>query len=204
MPTTTTLSHPVTFITRPLPYALDALAPQISAETMKYHYEKHLTTYFTNLSNLIFDTPFATMTLVEIVLKSDGGIFNNAAQAWNHEFFFDALSPTPKIEPAGGLKLAIERDFGSLSSFKEQFSKAAISLFGSGWAWLAMSQGGKLSIVAESNAGNPLRRGLTPMLTIDVWEHAYYIDYRNRRADYLAAIWERIDWRKVEERYNYK
>lgn len=206
--TTTTSSTPTTnlasLIVQRLSYDLGALEPRISRETMEYHYGKHLATYFANLNNLVADTPFARMNLVEIVLKADGAIFNNAAQAWNHEFFFEALSPTPKSAPTGTLETAIRRDFGDLQMFKEQFSKAALGLFGSGWAWLAMDSNGTLSITAQSNAGNPLRNNLTPLLTVDVWEHAYYIDYRNRRADFLAAVWECIDWKRVEERYNTK
>lgn len=193
------------FTARTLPYALDALAPQISRETMEYHYGKHLATYFNNLNNLVAGTPMERMSLQEIVLKAESGaILNNAAQAWNHEFFFDSLSPTPQTAPSGALKAAIERDLGSVEGFWEQFSKAAIALFGSGWAWLAMEASGKLSIVAESNAGNPLRKNLRPLLVVDLWEHAYYIDYRNRRADFLAAIRTRIDWAKIEERHGQK
>ncbi len=184
-----------------LPYPLDALEPQISRETMEYHYGKHLQTYITNLNNLIKGTPFENASLEEIVRKSDGAIFNNAAQAWNHEFFFLTLSPNAQKTPAGALAAAIDRDFGSLAAFKEAFNKTALGVFGSGWAWLVTDKDGKLSIVPESNAGNPMTKGLTPLLAVDVWEHAYYIDYRNRRADFLSAIWERIDWKKVGERY---
>jgi Fe-Mn family superoxide dismutase len=184
-----------------LPYALDALAPQISRETMEYHYGKHLQAYITNLNNLVKGTPFEEASLEEIVLKSDGPIFNNAAQAWNHEFFFLSLSPIPKSVPTGKLADAIDREFGSFQNFKDAFSKAAAGQFGSGWAWLVKDKTGKLSIVATSNAGNPMKDGLTPLLTLDVWEHAYYIDYRNRRPDFIAASWERVDWKVVEERF---
>ncbi len=190
-----------TFSLPALPYQLDALEPQISRETMEYHYGKHLQAYVTNLNNLIKGTPFEEMTLDQIVLKSEGAMFNNAAQAWNHEFFFLSLSPTPKSVPSGKLAEAIDRDFGGFDAFKEAFGKAALGQFVSGWAWLVKDKTGKLSIVATSNAANPMTQGLIPLLTLDVWEHAYYIDYRNRRADFIAAAWGRVDWKTVEERF---
>ena len=186
-----------------LPYAADALAPKMSKETIEYHYGKHHQAYVNNLNNLIPGTPYENMPLEEIIVKAESGpIYNNAAQVWNHTFFFFTLSPTPKSMPSGKLAEAINRDFGSFDAFKEQFTKAAAAgLFGSGWTWLAADDNGKLSIVSESNAGNPLRKGLHPLLTVDVWEHAYYIDYRNVRPDYLKNFWELVDWNTVEKRY---
>lgn len=184
-----------------LPYEMDALAPQMSRETLEYHYGKHLKTYIDNLNNLIAGTPFAEMPLEEICIKAEGPIFNNGAQAWNHIFFFNSFSPSAQAAPTGALADAIDRDFGSLEAFKEQFSKAATTLFGSGWVWLCSDKEGKLSIVAEPNAGNPLKKGLTPLLCIDVWEHAYYIDYRNRRPEFVKNFWELVDWKVVEQRY---
>ena len=184
-----------------LPYALDALAPQISEETMLYHYGKHHKAYVDNLNRLIVGTPWQDASLEEIVLGADGAIFNNAAQTWNHTFFFLSLSPDPKSVPTGALAEAINRDFGSFDAMKETMTKAAAGQFGSGWAWLVKDKNGKLSIVAESNAGNPMTRGLKPLLNIDVWEHAYYIDYRNRRPDFLQALWDRVDWKVVEKRF---
>lgn len=184
-----------------LPYAEDALAPRMSKETIEYHYGKHHKAYIDNLNKLIVGTPYENMPLEEIIVKSDGPIFNNAAQAWNHTLFFLSFSPTPKSMPSGALAEAINRDFGSFDAFKEQFSKEAAGLFGSGWTWLAEDSKGKLSIVSESNAGNPLKKGLTPLLGIDVWEHSYYIDYRNRRADYIKNFWDLVDWSVVDKRY---
>lgn len=182
-----------------LPYSTEALAPKMSKETFEYHYGKHLQTYVDNLNRLIPGTPYESMSLQEIVKKADGPIFNNAAQAWNHTFFFLMLTPDQKPMPQ---KLAdrIARDFGSVEAFKEEFSKAATGLFGSGWTWLAADKDGKLQIISESNAGNPMTKGLKPVMTIDVWEHAYYIDYRNRRADFIKSYWELIDWDKVADR----
>lgn len=182
-----------------LPYSTEALAPKMSKETFEYHYGKHLQTYVDNLNRLIPGTPYESMSLQEIVKKADGPIFNNAAQTWNHTFFFQMLTPDQKPMPQ---KLAdrIARDFGSVEAFKEEFSKAATGLFGSGWTWLAADKDGKLQIISESNAGNPMTKGLKPVMTIDVWEHAYYIDYRNRRADFIKSYWELIDWDKVADR----
>lgn len=193
-----------TFTLPQLPYALNALEPQISKETMEYHYGKHLQTYITNLNNLIKGTDFENQSLDDIILVSTGSIFNNAAQAYNHIFYFNTLSPTPKSVPSGELARAIDRDFGSFANFKELMSKAAVGQFGSGWAWLVKDKDGKLWIEAESNAGNPMTRGMIPLLNIDVWEHAYYIDYRNRRADYVNLLWDKIDWKVVEERFDEK
>ena len=184
-----------------LPYELGDLAPNMSLETMQYHYGKHHQTYITNVNNMIKGTPFEDMSMEEIMLKSGGALFNNAAQAYNHTFFFMTLSPHPQSEPTGELMEAIKRDFGSFEAFKDEFTKAAVGLFGSGWVWLVRDADGKLAIVQESNAGNPKKRGLTPLLTCDVWEHAYYIDYRNRRPDFLSGFWPLVDWAVVEKRF---
>ena len=183
-----------------LPYAIDALAPHISAETLQFHYGRHLQTYIDNLNKLVAGTLYENMSLEEIICKApDGAVFNNAAQAWNHEFYFYSLSPTPHDIPTQ-LGAQIVKSFESLQAFKEQLLQSATSLFGSGWTWLVMGHDQQLRIVNEGNAGNPMRRGERPLLTIDVWEHAYYIDYRNRRADYLKAVWELINWDVVGKR----
>jgi Fe-Mn family superoxide dismutase len=184
-----------------LPYDINALEPVISTRTIEFHHGKHHQAYVTNLNNLIPGTQFETMSLEDIVRKSDGGIFNNAAQIWNHTFYFNSFKPNGGGVPAGKLLKAIENTWGSFDLFKKEFNNAATTLFGSGWAWLVKNEKGELSIVKESNAGNPLTKGLVPILTFDVWEHAYYIDYQNRRADYLAALWDIIDWEKVSARY---
>lgn len=181
-----------------LPYATDALAPGMSKETIEYHYGKHLQTYIDNLNKFIIGTEFENMPLEDIVKKSDGVVFNNAAQVWNHTFFFRLLTPEHK-KMSENLGKMICNNFVSIDNFKEQFFKSATSLFGSGWVWLAKNKDGKLEILSESNAGNPLQKNLIPIMTIDVWEHAYYIDYRNRRADYLNAVWNMIDWDIVEK-----
>jgi len=183
-----------------LPYAQNALEPHMSKETIEYHYGKHLQTYVDNLNKFIQGTKFADASLEEIVKTADGPIFNNGAQTWNHTFFFLSLSPNSKKKPEGKLAEAIDRDFGSFDKFKEEFSTAAAGVFGSGWAWLSCDQNGKLSITKESNAGNPMQHGLTPLMTCDVWEHAYYIDYRNRRPDFVKNFWEILDWNIVEKR----
>ena len=177
-----------------LPYALDALAPHISKETVSYHYEKHHKTYVDNLNKLIVGTEFADLSLEEIIKKSSAGIFNNAAQVWNHSFYWHCLSPQGGGEPTGDLLQAINHAFGSFEKFKEQFTQTALTTFGSGWAWLVQDAHKQLSIISTSNAGTPLTTGLTALLTCDVWEHAYYIDYRNRRADYLTAFWSLVNW----------
>jgi len=184
-----------------LPYAHNALEPVITAETIAYHYGKHHQTYVNNLNGLVDGTEFADADLDTIVKKSDGPIFNNAAQIWNHNFYFLSLTPNKGTQPSAALAKAIDAAFGSLDEFKKQFGQAAITVFGSGWAWLVKDAEGKLSIVKESNAGNPITRGLMPLLTFDVWEHAYYIDYQNRRADYVAALWELVNWDAVSARY---
>ena len=184
----------------PLPYAPNALAPVITENTISFHYGKHHQAYVTNLNKLIPGTEFENATLEEIIMKASGGIFNNAAQVWNHTFYWHCLTPAGESQPGGKLLDAINRDFGSFEAFKEKFAAAAATLFGSGWAWLVKDAAGKLSIVQESNAGNPLRNGYTPLFTMDVWEHAYYLDYQNRRPDYIAALWKLADWKAVEER----
>lgn len=184
-----------------LPYALDALAPKMSQETLEYHYGKHHQTYVTNLNNLIVGTPYENSTLEEIIMKADGPIFNNAAQVWNHTFFFFGLSPKPQSAPTGALAAAIDKAFGSFDAFKDQFSKAAAGVFGSGWAWLVENKAGDLEIVQTSNAANPLQKGLRPLLAADVWEHAYYIDYRNSRPNFLSNLWDLVDWKTIEKRY---
>jgi Fe-Mn family superoxide dismutase len=178
----------------PLPYAKNALEPHISAETLEFHYGKHHQTYVTNLNNLIVGTEFENLALEEIVKKSSGGIFNNAAQVWNHTFYWHGLSPTGGGEPTGALAEAINKTFGSFAKFKEELSKTAITTFGSGWAWLVKNADGGLALVSTSNAANPLTAGQTPLLTIDVWEHAYYVDYRNLRPKYVEAFWNLVNW----------
>lgn len=184
-----------------LPYALNELEPGISKRTLEFHYGKHHQTYVTNLNNLKAGTPFENETLEEIVRKADGAIFNNAAQVWNHTFYFESFSPSGGGKAKGRLAEVINRNFNSFEEFKEQFSKAAATLFGSGWAWLVKKPDGQLQIIQESNAGNPLRNGLTPILTCDVWEHAYYLDYQNKRPDYINVFWDLIDWEVVGGRY---
>jgi len=184
-----------------LPYAINALEPVISQKTIEFHHGKHHQTYVTNLNNLIAGTEFENSTLEEIIKKSDGAIFNNAAQVWNHTFYFFSFSPQGGGSPKGKLAEAIDITWGSFENFQKEFNTAATTLFGSGWAWLVKDSAGTLSIVKESNAGNPLTKGLSPILTFDVWEHAYYLDYQNRRADYLTALWKLIDWDVVSARY---
>ena len=177
-----------------LPYAKDALEPHISAETLEYHHGKHHNTYVTNLNNLIPGTEFEDMALEDIIMKSSGGVFNNAAQVWNHTFYWNCLSPNGGGAPSGELGAAIDTAFGSFDAFKEAFSKSAATNFGSGWTWLVKDGSGKLEIVNTSNAANPMTDGKTPILTCDVWEHAYYIDYRNARPKYVEAFWNLVNW----------
>jgi len=184
-----------------LPYAHNALEPIISERTISFHYGKHHQTYVNNLNGLVVGTEFENSDLEAIVKKSEGPIFNNAAQIWNHTFYFLSLTPDKGSVPNDKLLKAINIGWDSLENFKIEFNKAAVSVFGSGWAWLVKDGEGKLSIVKESNAGNPMTRGLTPLLTFDVWEHAYYLDYQNRRADYVAALWDLVDWKLVSDRY---
>jgi len=177
-----------------LPYAKEALAPTISAETLEYHYGKHHKTYVDNLNKLAPGTEFADKSLEDIIRKASGGIFNNAAQVWNHTFYWNSLAPDGGGEPTGDLAAAINKNFGSFAQFKEKFTAAATTLFGSGWAWLVKNADGSLSIEQSSNAANPLKDGKKPLLTCDVWEHAYYIDYRNARPKYLENFWALVNW----------
>jgi len=176
-----------------LPYAMDALEPHISKETLEYHYGKHHKTYVDNLNKLIPGTEFEKLSLEDIIKKSSGGIFNNAAQIWNHSFYWNCLSPKGG-EPGGALADAINKSFGSLDEFKQKFSQTAVTTFGSGWAWLVKNAAGDLEIISTSNAGCPLTEGKTPLLTCDVWEHAYYIDYRNARPKYVETFWKIVNW----------
>lgn len=183
-----------------LPYAHNALEPYISAKTIEYHYGKHHQAYVNNVNNLIKGTEFENATLEEIVMKSSGGIFNNGAQVWNHTFYFMQFNPEGNHEPKGALKAAFEAKWSSFDAFKEEFTKAAATLFGSGWAWLVKNQAGELEIVQTSNAGCPLRDGKTPLLTCDVWEHAYYIDKQNLRPKYIEDFWKIVDWDIIAKR----
>jgi len=177
-----------------LPYAQNALEPHISAETLEYHYGKHHQTYVTNLNNLIEGTDLADASLEDIIMKAEGGLFNNAAQVWNHTFYWNCLSPNGGGEPTGALADAINSAFGSFDEFKKSFSNSCVTNFGSGWTWLVKNSDGSLAIVNTSNAGSPLTAGQTPILTCDVWEHAYYIDYRNARPKYVESFWNLVNW----------
>ncbi|MBW2735720.1 MAG: superoxide dismutase [Deltaproteobacteria bacterium] len=183
----------MTFKLPELPFAMDSLAPFLTEDQVRVHYTKHHNAYFTKLNGQVEGKPEAEMALDDLVVKAEGGVFNNAAQAWNHTFFWNCLSPQGGGKPGGELLSAIERDFGSFDAFKEQFSNAAATLFGSGWAWL-VKNGDKLEILALSNADTPLKHGKTAVLTIDVWEHAYYIDYRNERPRFIAGFWNAVNW----------
>ena len=182
-----------------LPYALDALAPHISKETVEYHYGKHHAAYVNNLNKLIPGTEFEKLTLEEIIKKSSGGIFNNAAQVWNHTFYWHCLSPNGGGEPKGKLAELINQSFGSFTAFKDQFTQTALTTFGSGWAWLVQDEHGALKIVSTSNAATPMTSKQNALLTCDVWEHAYYIDYRNLRPDYVNAFWALVNWEFVSQ-----
>ncbi|UZX56736.1 superoxide dismutase [Fe] [Yersinia ruckeri] len=182
-----------------LPYAKNALEPHISAETLEYHYGKHHNTYVVNLNNLIKDTEFAGKTLEDTVKSANGGIFNNAAQVWNHTFYWNCLAPNAGGEPSGKVAEAIVAAFGSFADFKQQFTDAAVKNFGAGWTWLVKKADGSLAIVSTSNAGTPLTTTDKPLLTVDVWEHAYYIDYRNARPVYLDHFWALVNWAFVEK-----
>ncbi len=177
-----------------LPYAHDALAPHISKETIEFHYGKHHQTYVTNLNNMIKGTEFENATLEDIVKKSSGGIFNNAAQIWNHTFYWNSLSPNGGGEPTGALKDAIIKKWGSFDEFKKAFTQTCVGTFGSGWGWLVKTPAGELELVSTSNAATPLTTANKPLLTCDVWEHAYYIDYRNSRPNYMDAFWKLVNW----------
>lgn len=182
-----------------LPYALDALAPAMSADTLNYHYGKHLQTYLNNVNRMIEGTPFADMKLKDMITKAQGALYNNAAQAFNHIIFFKQLTPTPTtISPL--LTQALVARFGSVDAFKSEFSNAAATLFGSGWVWLALDANNVLQIVPEPNAGNPITRNMRPLMCIDVWEHAYYLDYQNRRGDYIKNFWNLVNWDYIEKR----
>ncbi len=183
-----------------LPYAKDALEPHISAETLEYHYGKHHQTYVDKLNGLVEGTNNADKSLEDIIRSSDGGLFNNAAQVWNHSFYWNCLSPTGGGLPGGKLAELIDRDFGSFDEFKSRFTDKAINTFGSGWAWLVQTTEGKLEITSTSNAETPLTGSATPLMTCDVWEHAYYIDYRNARPKYLEAFWKLVNWDYVGSR----
>lgn len=184
-----------------LPYTEDALEPHISKKTIEFHYGKHHQTYVNKLNNLITDSAYTDSSLEDIIKKTEGAIFNNAAQVWNHTFYWESFAPDGGGKPGGELLKAIESKYGSFEQFQDDFSQAAITLFGSGWAWLVKKADGSLDIVQKSNAGNPLRDGDTPLLTCDVWEHAYYLDYQNRRPDYLNAFWKIVNWSEIEKRF---
>ncbi len=184
-----------------LPYAKNALAPHISEETLEFHHGKHHKTYVDNLNNLVPGTEFEGQSLEAIIKVSSGGIFNNAAQVWNHTFYWHCLSPNGGGEPTGELADAINETFGSFDIFKEEFTKTSVTTFGSGWGWLVKTSDGKLELASTTGAGNPLTEGKTPLLTCDVWEHAYYVDYRNARPAYLKAFWELVNWEYVAEQF---
>ena len=184
-----------------LPYAVDALEPVISKQTLEFHHGKHLAGYVNNLNGLLPGSGFEEMTLEEIVCKASGGMLNNAGQILNHNLYFGQFcAPKADNRPTGKLAEALERDFGSFEAFKEAFQKAGATLFGSGWVWLSADRDDKLVITQEANAANPVQKGLKPLLTFDVWEHAYYLDYQNRRPDHLAALWQIVDWEVIEKR----
>ena len=185
-----------------LPYQEDALEPVISKETIGFHHGKHLLTYVNNLNALLEGSPLAGEPIEEIVLKAEGGLLNNAGQIMNHEMYFEQFTaPKSDNKPVGKLAEAIVRDFGSFEAFKEEFQKKGATLFGSGWVWLSADKDGKLVITQEPNAANPIQKGLKPLLTFDVWEHDYYLDYQNRRPDHLAALWQIVNWEVIEKRW---
>lgn len=177
-----------------LPFSMDALQPHISPETLEYHYGKHHNAYVTNLNKLVEGTADAEKSLEDLIMSSSGGLFNNAAQVWNHTFYWNCLSPSGGGKPSGALLEKIESEFGSFDKFKEDFTSAALTQFGSGWAWLVLNKDGKLAIEKTPNAANPMTDGLKPLLTCDVWEHAYYVDYRNARPKYVEAFWNLVNW----------
>ena len=185
----------------PLPYAKNALAPTISEETIEYHYGKHHQTYVTNLNNLVKGSEFEAMGLEDIVRESSGGVFNNAAQVWNHTFYWNCLKPGGGGAPTGALAAAIDKAFGSFAAFKEKFSSSAVGNFGSGWTWLVKNADGSLEVLNTSNAGTPMTSGKTALLTCDVWEHAYYVDYRNARAKYVESFWWLVNWDFVAKNF---
>ena len=185
-----------------LPYAIEALEPIISKQTLEFHHGKHLAGYVNNLNGLLEDSPLADSSLEDIVCKATGGILNNAGQILNHNLYFGQFcAPKADNKPVGKLAEAIARDYGSFDAFKDEFQKKGATLFGSGWVWLSADKDGKLIITQETNAANPIQKDLKPLLTFDVWEHAYYLDYQNRRPDHLAALWQIIDWEVIENRF---
>ncbi len=184
-----------------LPYEMGSLEPFISKRTLEFHYGKHHQTYVNNLNNLISETKFGNSELEKIIMEAEGPIFNNAAQVWNHTFYFMSLKKVNECGPKDILAEAINKSFGSFLDLKDAFTKASVSLFGSGWVWLVKNQNGLLEIIQESNAGNPLRKRLKPILTCDVWEHAYYLDYQNKRNEYIDAFWSLINWEVIEKRF---
>jgi Fe-Mn family superoxide dismutase len=184
----------------PLPFARDAMKPFLSEEQIHYHYDKHHAAYFKNLNALVEGKPEAKMPLTEVIVQSTGGIFNNAAQAWNHSFYWDGMKPGGGGEPTGDLVAALKRDFGSVENFKKEMTEKAAKLFGSGWAWLAAAPNGNLEVIPLGNADTPLKHGKKPLLTIDVWEHAYYLDYKNARPKYVEGFWNVVNWDAVEKR----
>lgn len=184
-----------------LPYAIDALAPVISPMTIEYHYGKHEQAYIDTTNKLIEGTEFENMPLEEIVVKSEGKLFNQSSQAWNHIFYFFQFNPDPIKEPSGILREKIDQQFGSLDEFKKEFEQQGVAIFGSGWIWLASDKEGNLKIIPSQNAQNPMKDGLKPLLVFDVWEHAYYLDYQNLRASYLHNLWDILDWTIIEMRY---
>ena len=185
-----------------LPYAKNALEPHISQETLEYHYGKHHQAYVNKLNGLVPGTEFEKMSLEDIIMKSEGGIFNNAAQIWNHTFYWNSMCPKSDSKPKGGLADALHETFGSLDTFKEQFTEAALSQFGSGWAWLVKDKDNKLKVVKTVNANNPMTDGYEPLLTCDVWEHAYYIDTRNDRGKYVSNFWQVVNWDFAEKNFD--
>ena len=184
-----------------LPFKVDALEPYISRRTLEFHYGKHHMAYVTNLNNLTDGTRFENLDLETIIKVSEGPILNNAAQVWNHTFYFSCIKPGNNSVLKGPLVDVVDRSFGSFSIFKDTFIKSSVTLFGSGWAWLVLNPKGLLEIIQESNAGNPIRKGLIPLLVCDVWEHAYYLDYQNRRSDYVEAFWNLVNWELVGKRF---
>ena len=185
---------------KPLPFAGDALEPRISRQTFDFHWGKHLAAYVTNYNKLKQNTPFDKLPLVEAIKEAEGGLYNNAAQVFNHEFYFEQMTDRGPTLPSADLSALIADQFGSMEKFREEFTTASLSVFGSGWVWLTINKNRELSIVPMANAGNPLRNQLRPLMVIDVWEHAYYLDYQNRRADYIDAYWEVMNWDVVSDR----
>ncbi|HCS14027.1 MAG: superoxide dismutase [Fe] [Zetaproteobacteria bacterium CG06_land_8_20_14_3_00_59_53] len=192
----------MTFTLPALPYETDALAPMISKETLELHYGKHHAAFIANLNRLVVGTIFEDSTLESLICKSDGALFNHAAQAWNHQFYWQSMTPRGSREPKGELLHALVSEFGSFAAMKQEFTTAAAGNFGSGWTWLVMDSNKRLSILNTGNADNPMREGLTPLLCCDVWEHAYYIDYRNVRADYIEAFWKLLDWKFAADNFS--